>query len=83
MASQEAVGSPKIAIARLMQCGLSTREGAIVPGLADRNGQRYSKAGIGKWGGKRMKNVEGVDMGWLDGGARDAMMEKQLGIVEI
>ena len=41
-----------------------TADGAIVPGLADRNGQRYTIAGTGKHGCKRVKNTMAKDMGW-------------------
>ena len=58
-------------------------DGAIIPGLADRNGQRYSTAETGNHGGWRVINEVDVDMSWLDIGAREAMLEKQLGIVDI
>ena len=51
-------------------------DGAIVPDLVDRNGERYSTAGMDMHGGKRAKNEVGVDMGWLDVGARETMLEK-------
>lgn len=43
-----------------------TAGGVIIPGLADRNGQRYIMAGTCNHGGKRMKNDEGVEMGLLN-----------------
>ena len=55
--------------------------GAIVPGLADRNGIRYSKSGSGKHGGRREKNGAINSMGWIEEGAREAMEEKRLNIV--
>ena len=54
-------------------------KGAIVPGLADRNGIRYSKSGTGKWGGKRVKG-EMTSGKWLENGAQQAKLEAQLGI---
>ena len=52
-------------------------DGAIVPGSSDRNGQRYTTAGTGKHGGKRVKNTVAKDMGWVDDGALEAMRENQ------
>ena len=45
-------------------------DGAIVSGLADRNGQRYSIAGTGK-------NTVEKDMGWVKAGVMEVMHEKQ------
>ena len=55
-------------------------EGGIVPGLADRNGIRYSTSGTGSHGGVRVKNEECDEMGWLEAGAKDAVMEMQNGL---
>ena len=50
---------------------------AIVSGLVDRNGQRYSTSGTIKHGGKRVKNTMDKDMGWVEAGALEAMRVKQ------
>ena len=55
-------------------------EGGIVPGLADRNGIRYSTSGTGGHGGVRVKNEECDEMGWLEAGAKDAVTEMQNGL---
>ena len=53
-------------------------DGAIVPGLSDRNGQRYSTAETGKHGVKRVKYTVEKDMDWVEVGALETIHEKQL-----
>lgn len=51
--------------------------GAIVEGLADRNGIQYYNDGTGQHGGKRVKSFLVVDFKWLDPGAAEALRETQ------
>ena len=55
-------------------------EGGIVPGLADRNGIRYSTSRIGSHSGAMVKKEECDEMGWLEAGAKDAVTEMQNGL---
>ena len=51
--------------------------GEIVPGLANRNGDRYSKRGTKQHGGKRNKGYVLKDCRWVHPLARSARSEKQ------
>ena len=51
--------------------------GEIVPGLANRNGDRYSKRGTKKHGGKINKGYVLKDCRWVHPLARSARSEKQ------
>ena len=55
----------------------------IIPGLADRNGIRYIISGTGNHVERMVKYEVGVDMGWLEAKAKEALSEKLLGIVEM
>ena len=54
-----------------------SHDGAIVPGLTNRNGHRRSKDGTGKWGGRRVKAVALKEESWLEPGALEAFEERK------
>ena len=57
--------------------------GAVIPSLADHNGQKYSTTGTGYHGEKRVKTEVNVNRRWLDTGAKDVMLKKRLGIAKV
>ena len=52
-------------------------DGAMVPGLTNRNGHRRSADGSRKWGGARVKTMELKEDAWLEPGAREAFEERK------
>ena len=64
-----------------MLCASFVRTRGIVPGLADRNGHRYTSEGTGSWGGLPQKNYVLEEGRWINPSISEIKNDRQLKIV--